>query len=146
MGEMIGKGKILKIRLGHEANCSSGMIAMFILMAAAVTHLPLAIVTAIIHVTRLKKDAEKKWRILYWLVPQILGLGFTAFLIRLSLDEFYGYSRYLTVFAAAIGASFALATTATYLPASRIRRAWLVVPMAPLVFVLGVALSIVLPW
>lgn len=137
------KGKVLKIRVGHEANCSSGMVVVYILMVAAVTHLPLSLIAASAQAAKLNKDAPRKERRLrYWLIPQILGLVCTAFMVWLSFDSFYGYSSDLAMLALAIGGSFALAITIGYFLAARMRSSGWVVLIVPLAFVLGVVLFI----
>lgn len=133
------KGKILKVRPGHEANCSSGMIAMFVLMAGGTLYLPLAMITAIVQATGSSKaqtTGDRKWR--YWIVPQILGLVPLAHLVHTTYSSGYGVTLPLLI-SLAMGLAFALTTAAGYILAPRIRY-WLclLVPvLLVLFFVIG---------
>jgi len=129
------KGKILKIRIGHEANCSSGMVAMFMLMVGGVTYLPLSLITAAIQASKLRADVARTGkRIGYWVVPQVLGLGVAAFLVYWAFTSNYAVTGPL-ITALAMGLSFALSVTAGYRLAPRIGY-WICV-VAPLVLVLA---------
>jgi len=135
------KGTILKIRLGHEANCSSGMVAMAILMVAAYTHFPLTVITGIVQAVALERGRPRsQWHVMYWIVPQMIGLCCTAILVWLSVDHIYGNPGWLTVMALVIGGSYAAAVTIGYFWASRTRYGILAPLIVPATFVLGYVL------
>lgn len=52
------KGKILKIRMGHEANCSSAMFLVLMLYAGAATYLPTGMITAGLQAHQARSDGE----------------------------------------------------------------------------------------
>jgi hypothetical protein len=132
---MMHKGKILKIRMGHEANCSSGMVAMFMLMVGGVTYLPLSPITAVVQAASLPADApQTRSRAKYWVIPQVLGVGITAFLVYGALNSGYAVSGPLLT-ALAMGLSFALSVIVGYKLASRI--GYWVCLVNPLVLVVG---------
>jgi hypothetical protein len=132
------KGKIVKVRVGHEANCSSGMIAMFLLMGGAATYLPLALISAVVQASRLsEKGRENSAKLMYWLVPQLLGLGLTAFGVYFALTSGYGVSGPLLI-ALIMGVSFAIAVSVGYKLAPRIR--YWVCLVVPLITMSGVAI------
>jgi len=111
------KGKILKIRLGHEANCSSGMFLLVMLYLSAFTHLPTAFITSGIQADQAKKHGEisrkTKW------IPQVIGLIFTAVLFYFGWTS--GYSDvYLGMMGLVLGGAFAIAVFAGSKLASKI--------------------------
>jgi len=129
----MGEGKILKIRLGHEANCSSGMVAMFILFLGAVTHFPLSIITSAIQAKKMPVNAQRNRRdFRYWLIPQLLGLVITAIMISIAVTSGYGILGPLMT-ALIVGISFAISITAGYILVPRIR--YLTCFIVPLIFV-----------
>jgi hypothetical protein len=101
------KGKILKIRMGHEANCSSGMVFLGMLFYSAVLHLPTGLITAGLQAGDVKKRGEIRKGI--QLVPQIVGLLITAFLFYIGYD--WGEFSY-GVLGLFIGAAFAISVFA----------------------------------
>lgn len=100
------KGKILKVRLGHEANCSSGMFLLAMFYYSALTHLLTAVTTAFIqsHQVRYHSEISKKTK---W-IPQVIGLVFTVGLFLLGIDSGYD-AAYLGMMAVVLGAGFAIA-------------------------------------
>ena len=134
----MSKGKILKIRIGHEANCSSGMVAMFMLMVGGVTYLPLSVTTAAVQASKLSTGALRGGKgTSCWIIPQVLGLVVTAFLVYGSFTSGYGVSGPLSA-ALAMGVSFALAVTVGYVLASRIK--YWVCLVSPLILTAGFVL------
>ena len=78
------KGKILKARPGHDANCSSHAYIGYILVnLAAYGALLLVLVLAQVAL-RAKHLADKPWlsklKLGLWIVPHLLGIGVTLFL------------------------------------------------------------------
>lgn len=100
------KGKILKVRLGHEANCSSGMFLLVMLYLSAFTYLPAAVITSAIHAKQARRDGE----IGQWAkrIPQIIGLVFTVGLFIFAVTSGYNAAS-LGMAAVALGAGFAIA-------------------------------------
>ncbi len=136
----MSQGKILKIRLGHEANCSSGMVTGMILTFACIGQLPVAVITASIQAAAAKRKWSKLGRFLTWIIPQVLGLAFIAFYIQRA-DYGWGFSRYpyeIITTTATIAASFALAISAGYFLAPRLRSPFWVIPIVPVIFVASV--------
>ena len=100
------QGKILKIRLGHEANCSSGMILIAMFFASAVTHLPTAAITSGIQARQAKRNGEISKMV--QVISQIIGLVFTVLLFFYGVLS--GYSgAFLGLMALMLGAGFAIA-------------------------------------
>lgn len=100
------KGKILKIRFGHEANCSSGMIMIIMLYVSAFTHLPTAIISSAIQAQQARNLGEiskaTKW------TPQVFGLIITFGLFFFGANSGYdGLSLGLMAFI--FGGGFAVA-------------------------------------
>jgi predicted lysophospholipase L1 biosynthesis ABC-type transport system permease subunit len=132
---MMKTGKILKVRLGHEANCSSGMVGLVMLMLGAVTYLPLSLITATVQAAKLKRDNPKsKWQILYWVIPQVLGLGLFALQLWIANDG-YGLAGWLLELAIAFELCFALAVTAGYIIVRRLRYPFLLCLLVPLILI-----------
>lgn len=103
------KGKILKVRLGHEANCSSGMFLLMMLYLSAFTHLPTSLIASGIqaHQARSRGEISKKTK---W-IPQVIGLVFTIGLFLIGIDSGYD-GVYLGMMAVVLGAAFAIAVYA----------------------------------
>lgn len=72
------KGSILKIKPGHEANCSSGMVATYFMMLGSCSLVPLATITAIIHSLKAGAISERplmdRKNLLYLIIPLCVGL------------------------------------------------------------------------
>jgi len=114
------RGKILKIRMGHEANCSSGMVTLFLMMLGTVTYIPLSVITAAVQAKKMPEDAPQgKKRLIYLIIPQVLGLAITAFLVYQAYTAGYNPQSPL-VLALVMGSSFALSIAVGYKLASRI--------------------------
>ncbi|MEW6347869.1 MAG: ankyrin repeat domain-containing protein [Thermodesulfobacteriota bacterium] len=138
------KGRILKIKPGHEANCSSGMVAFAVLMTCGVTLLPLSLITAIVHSLKAGSLAERPLRsrknIWYWIIPSCLGCVITALMLWLALTS--GHSARVPVTEGVVmGAAFIVAVSMTYYLAWRIGRRRLVFVLIPVIPLLWVALS-----
>jgi ABC-type transport system involved in cytochrome c biogenesis permease subunit len=118
---MMNKGKILKIRMGHEANCSSGMVSLLLLMIGTVTYVPLSVITAAVQAKKMPEDAPKGRKLLiYLIIPQVLGLAITAYLVYQAYTAGYNPQSPL-VLALVMGCSFALSVAIGYTLASRMR-------------------------
>lgn len=129
------KGKILKVRMGHEANCSSGMVVVFLLMIGGVAYLPLSLITAAVQAAKLRGDASHtRKRVLYWVIPQLLGLGVVVAMLYVTFTGNYGTTVPLIV-ALALAISFAMSVTAGYWFAPEL--GYLVLIVCPLVFIIG---------
>lgn len=139
------EGKILKIRVGHEANCSSGMVPLIMLMFGGPTFLLLTIVASIVQAVKLKDDAvtsERRKR--YLTVPLVIGLTVAAGLTLFFLPASYGASDQAACLLLGIGSavSWSLAIAAGYRLAPRIRG--FVCLVVPLILVASLAASAVL--
>lgn len=80
----MNKGKVLKARPGHDANCSSSAYIGYILVNfAAYGALLLVLVVAQVAL-RAQRLADKPWlnklKLGLWIVPHLLGIGVTLFL------------------------------------------------------------------
>jgi hypothetical protein len=118
---MMNKGKILKIRMGHEANCSSGMVSLLLLMIGTVTYVPLSVIAAAVQAKKMPEDAPQgRKRLIYLIVPQVLGLAITAYLVYQAYTAGYNPESPL-VLSLVMGCSFALSIAVGYKLASRIR-------------------------
>jgi hypothetical protein len=133
---MMNRGQVIKVKSGHDANCSSGMIALTVLMGAAVTLLPISLIVAGIQAANLGRGQCPRRRALYWIVP--VGLGLVATLVAAGWVTSLGYSdSYLVRVVVVVGGSFILAGLTGYMLAPRMNRpAWLVL-LAPLILVAG---------
>lgn len=139
------EGKILKIRVGHEANCSSGMVPLIMLMFGGPTFLLLTIVASIVQAAKLKDDAltsERRKR--YLTVPLVIGLIVAAGLTIFFLVASYGASDQAACLILGLSSivSCSLAIAAGYKLVPRIRG--FVCLVAPLIFVAGFAILAVL--
>lgn len=139
------RGKILKIRMGHEANCSSGMVVLFLLMIGAVTYFPLSVITAAVQAKMMPKEAPQgRKRLIYLIIPQLLGLAITAFLAYEAYTAGYNPESPL-VLAVVMGCSFALSIAVGYKLASRIR--YLNCLVVPSILVAGFfAFNVIAAW
>lgn len=129
------KGRILRIRMGHEANCSSGMISGFFLMCGSGVYLLLSLITstvyAVVRTNMVKRDEQdSKMPIAYWTVPQLPGLGLA---ILLGWIAFADNAAYLTIGALAMSVFLALSTGVGYILMQRVRRPVLLIGTALLV-------------
>lgn len=116
----MNKGKILKIRMGHEANCSSGMVTLFLLMIGAATYVPLSLITAVVQAKKMPGEAPQgKKRLIYLIIPQVLGLAITAFLAYEAFTMGYNPKGPFAV-VLIMGIAFALSIAVGYKLASRI--------------------------
>jgi hypothetical protein len=140
-GEM-RKGRILKVRSGHEANCSSGMVALTILMGAAVTLLPSSLIVAGIQAGGLGRDRTPPNRQLYWILPVGLGILLTGLTAWWSTGLGYN-DRYLVLFVLGVGGSFILACVIGYVSAPRMNHPGWLVLIAPLIVVVGSVASLI---
>ena len=136
------KGKILKVRPGHEANCSSGMVPLFLLVLGGGSGLLITVGTAVAQATgRRKQAAAGRLGRGYLVVPLVLAL---VVLTGLGL-WLYGesYSRIdevaIVVLSLGLAASAAGAVAAGYRLAPRVRY-WILL-IVPLVFLGGAVLS-----
>jgi hypothetical protein len=130
MGEMMGKGKILKVRLGHEANCSSGMVAIILWGLGTATYLLLAIVAAIVQATIIA------WRRPSWIILPILVALFAAPLAYVALTNGLGDSSHphlLFVLPAIL--SYVLTVIIGYVLASRLESPYHICLVTPMIFV-----------
>lgn len=133
----MSKGKILKIRVGHEANCSSEMVVMYMLALGGVTYLPMSLITTAVQAAKLRTDTPRGWkRLLYWFVPQIVGLGLTAYFVRLAFNSSYSVIGPV-VMALTMGMSLFVSITASYILVPRLKHRSLIYLIAPLVMVLS---------
>ena len=132
----MNRGQVIKVKSGHEANCSSGMIALTILMGAAVTLLPATLIVAGLQAAHLGQGKSPRRRALYWTVPVALGL--VATLLTAGWVTTLGYNdSYLVRMVLAVGGSFILACLTGYVLAPRMNHpAWLVL-LVPLILVAG---------
>lgn len=132
---MKGKG-ILRVRLGHEANCSSGMVVMATFLASGLVLLPLTVITGVCQAIDLKADAPKSKRaFLYWLLPLIPGLVVMAFLLRLASNYVLGPDLAALILGPVT--FYALAIWIGYHYAPRFKRTGFRVLIVPGIFVLG---------
>lgn len=130
------KGKILKVRMGHEANCSSGMILLVMLFGSAITYLPAAAITGGVQVKETERDgyvSEKTQR-----GSQIGGLIITIGMFLLGVTSGYSAS-FLGMAALILGAGYAIAVHTGKNLAPKIGN-WniLVVPIIQILLVIGV--------
>lgn len=126
----MGKGKILKIRLGHEANCSSGAVVIVLWGVGSATYLLLAIVAAIV------QAAIIAWRRPSWIILLILVALFAAPLAYVALTNGLGDSSHphlLFVLPAIL--SYVLTTIIGYVLASRLESPYHVCLVTPMIFV-----------
>jgi hypothetical protein len=132
----MNRGQVIKVKSGHEANCSSGMIALTVLMGAAVTLLPASLIVAGLQAAGLGQGKSPRRRALYWVIP--VGLGLVATLVTAGWVTTLGYNdSYLVLVVLVIGGSFVLASLTGYVLAPRMNRpAWLFL-LAPLILVAG---------
>lgn len=143
----MSKGQILKVKIGHDANCSSGMITMVFLLYGSGVYLLLSFITsvvcAVIRTIKLKTHRKKdKVHILYWIIPQILGLGLTAFL---GCVAFADNAAVLTVGALAMNIFLALSTVIGYILMQRIKHPVLLIGttlLVPLIFAIFLVVSL----
>ena len=98
-------GKILKVRLGHEANCSSGMIFVAMLFLSVITYLPTAVITATIHANQAKKSGSISQKARS--IPQIIGLVITIGMLIFGVTSGYN-AESLGIIAIVLGAGFAI--------------------------------------
>jgi hypothetical protein len=120
----MNKGKVLKIRMGHEANCSSGMVLVMILMGGGVTLLPASVIIGAIHAAMLGGDKKPAHRWLYWFIPFLLGLAFIGFFTN--YDQTSGYGSSFTLLIIGIGLLFIVLSFISYSKAPRIKHpGWL---------------------
>ena len=136
----MSQGKILKIRLGHEANCSSGMVSGMIMAYACMGQVPVAIITASMQMAAARMRWPKIGRRLTWIVPQVLGLAFIVFYFQRA-DYGWGYSRYpyeTITTTATFATGFALAISLGYFLTQRLRSPIWAIPIVPAAFVASV--------
>lgn len=98
-------GKILKVRLGHEANCSSGMIFVAMLFLSVITYLPAAVITSAIHANQAKKSGGINQKAKS--IPQIIGLVITIGMFIFGVTSGYNAGS-LGMIAVVLGAGFAI--------------------------------------
>lgn len=139
------RGKIIKIRIGHEANCSSGMVALGMLMLGAITYLPLSLIAAVLQTATMPrvKSQRQKW-IIYLIIPLALGLIITALLAYWASTR--GYAREdLLGLALIMGLSFAVSVTGGYKLAPKIRY-WNCLAVPIILLVVFVAFCLIGSW
>jgi hypothetical protein len=138
------KGRILKIRPGHEANCSSGMIPMFMLVlgsgASFLLTLGPSIALVLGHCRSTPSGRLSKW---YLIAPLVLGWLVVAGLVLWLYPESYSRSdeAAIVVLGLGIAASYSLAVAAGYRLVPRLR-GWICL-LTPLICALGVIISAV---
>jgi hypothetical protein len=145
------KGKILKVRIGHEANCSSGMIAGFLVIYGSGAYLLLSLITSMTHaVVRAAnlRTGEEGGRvpIVYWIVPQVIGLVLT---VLLGWVAFWDNAATLVVIALMMSIFLALSTVAGYVLIQRTRHPILlfgVVLLVPLIFAVCMTIYLRVFW
>ena len=137
----MNRGRILKVRSGHEANCSSGMVALVVLVSAAVTLLPASLVVTGIQAFKQGPGKSPRWRWLYWAIPLVLsGLAIWAGYMMV-IDSGHN-TGFLVSFVFGTGGSFFLACLTGYVMAPRMDRPGWLVLMAPVILVAGSLLSL----
>jgi hypothetical protein len=99
-------GKILKVRYGHEANCSSGMFLLVMLFAGAVTYLPAAVITSAVQAHQARRLGEISQRAKW--IPQVIGLVITVGLFIWVNPSGYNATS-LGILAVVLGVGFAIA-------------------------------------
>jgi hypothetical protein len=140
---MMTRGRILKVKEGHEANCSSGMIALMILIGAGVTLLPASLITAGLQATRLRRGESPLKQTQYWAIP--VGFGIIATLVGIWFVSSSGYSdSYLLPLVLSLGGSYILAVMTGYALAPRLKRTGWLFLLVPLILVAGGAISLYL--
>lgn len=136
------KGRILKVRPGHEANCSSGMVALVMLVGAAVTLLPASLIVAGVQAANLGKGKSPSRRGLYWIVPLVVGV--LATVLGCMFVGTSGFdSAALVAIVLGIGGSFILACLTGYVMAPRMGHPYWLLLLAPVILVAGSFLSAV---
>jgi hypothetical protein len=135
------KGKILKIRVGHEANCSSGMVPMFMLILGSGGGLLATLAASVAQAMAHHKNAStRRLSKGYLLIPIVLGLLGIAALGLWLYPESYSRADQASIVALGLGiaASYSLTVGGGYLLAPRLRY-WLLL-VAPLIFILSLFL------
>jgi hypothetical protein len=135
------KGRILKVRPGHEANCSSGMIALIVLMGSAVTLLPASLIVAGIQAGGLGRGKSPPGRARYWIIPVGLGIVATVAAVLWVMDSGHSTS-YLVPFVLSLGGAFILSCLVGYVLAPRMNHPGWLVLIAPLILAGGSAVSV----
>lgn len=135
-------GKILKIRIGHEANCSSGMILLVMLYGSAITYLPTGAITGGLQADQARRAGVVSNRINR--NSQIAGLIFTIGLFILGVTSGYSVS-FLGMAALVLGGAYAVAVYAGGNLAPKIGY-WniLLVPLIQALLVIGVYMLLLL--
>jgi hypothetical protein len=139
----MSKGKILRVRMGHEANCSSGMYAAyFILIVGRAAFLLVALLSLVVQAANLRNPAlDDRRRFRYWATPQVIGLILSAILILFVffVDSIGLWSLWMVLLVLSI--PFALSITVGYVLLPRIKYPILSVLIALLVFGAGTMVS-----
>jgi hypothetical protein len=138
------KGKILKARLGREANCSSGMVPMFMLILGGGGSLLLVLGASIAQAIGHHKSASTgKLSKRYLLIPLVFGLVIVTGLGLWFYPMSYSRADEATIIVLGLGLAtwYSLAVVAGYRLASRVRY-WICL-LVPLLFALGTAISAV---
>ncbi|MBN1317539.1 MAG: hypothetical protein JXA42_18800 [Anaerolineales bacterium] len=137
--------KVLKIRMGHEANCSSGMVFTMILMGGGVTLLPASIIIGAIHAAKLGNGKKPGRRWLYWFIPLLLGLVFSVY--SAYINQTSGYSdAFFTPLVIGIGLLFIFLSFFSYSRSPRMKRPWWLVLQLPLLLIVGTCLMLSLAY
>ena len=100
------KGKILKVRFGHEANCSAGAFLTMILYVSAATYLPMTLIVSGIQAHQVRKRGEIS-KNLKW-VPHIVGILITLGLLIIAFSSSFG-RVFLGLVAVVLGGVFSIA-------------------------------------
>lgn len=137
------QGKILKIRMGHEANCSSGMFFALILMAGGATLVPASIITGGIHAFLLGGNKKPANRWLYWFIPLLLGLVFTVYSVFINLSSGYDDAIF-TPLIIGIGLLFILLSFFSYSKAPYMKHPGWLTLLLPLCLIAGTCIMIFL--
>jgi hypothetical protein len=130
---MVEKGKILKVRLGHEANCSSGMNALPLIFAAAVIHLPLTLIAAVLQARSPHKPITERlpWQLI---LPQILGLAGIVWITVGDVED-------MIISGVIFGLAYLGTITIGFVRAPKMKYPWLLLLMLPLMLIVGLFVS-----
>ncbi|MBN1317537.1 MAG: hypothetical protein JXA42_18790 [Anaerolineales bacterium] len=136
---MMRKGKVFKIRMGHEANCSTGFVFIMALMASGMTLLPASVIISAIHVAILGGGKRPAHRWLYWFIPILVGAICTVLIANFNNNSEFNDSE-LTPVIFGIGSLFLFTTVFSYFKAPNLTRPKLLMLMSPAILVIGFCL------
>jgi hypothetical protein len=97
------------------------MVSLLIMMIGTVTYVPLSVIAAAVQAKKMPEDAPQSRKLfIYLIIPQVLGLAITAYLVYQAYTAGYNPKSPL-VLSLVMGCSFALAVAVGYALARRIR-------------------------